>query len=53
MRSSAFGGAYEPEQETECCFTPGEFLRQTAAIISICLGVALLIHVLLAAAAMQ
>ena len=52
VRSSAFGGDYEAQQEPETTFTPGDFLRQTAAIISICLGLALLAHVLIAAPAM-
>jgi hypothetical protein len=53
MRSSAFGGVYETDQKPETSFTPGDFLRQTAAIIAICLGLALLAHVLIAAPAMQ
>jgi hypothetical protein len=52
-QSSAFGGVYETDQEPETSFTPGDFLRQTAAIIAICLGLALLAHVLIAAPAMQ
>ncbi len=52
-QSSAFGGVYEADQEPESSFSPGEFLRQTAAIISICLGLALLAHVLIAMPAMQ
>jgi hypothetical protein len=52
-QSSAFGGVYETDQEPETSFTPGYFLRQTAAIIAICLGLALLAHVLIAAPAMQ
>jgi hypothetical protein len=53
MQSSAFGGVYETDQEPESSFTPGDFLRQSAAIISICLGLALLVHVLIALPAMQ
>jgi hypothetical protein len=53
VQSSAFGGVYETDQEPETSFTPGEFLRQTAAIISICLGLALLAHVVIAMPAMQ
>ena len=53
VQSSAFGGVYDTDQERESSFTPGEFLRETAAIISICLGLALLVHVLIAAPAMQ
>ena len=53
VRSSAFGGVYETDPKPETSFTPGDFLRQTAAIISICLGLALLAHVLIAAPAMQ
>lgn len=53
MRSSAFGGVYETDQQPETSFTPGDFLRQTAAIIAICLGLSLLAHVLIAAPAMQ
>jgi hypothetical protein len=53
VQSSAFGGVYETDQERETLLTPGEFLRETAAIISICLGLALLVHVLIAAPAMQ
>jgi len=53
VQSRAFGGAYETNQKLESSFTPGDFLRRTAAIISICLGVALLAHVLIAMPAMQ
>jgi hypothetical protein len=53
VQSSAFGGVYKADQEPETSFTPGDFLRQTAAIISICLGLALLAHLLIAVPAMQ
>ncbi len=52
-RSSAFGGVYDTDRKPETSFTPGEFLRQTMAIIAICLGLALLAHALIAAPAMQ
>ena len=51
--SSAFGGVYEIDREPEPSFTPGDFLRQTATIVAICLGLALLAHLLIAAPAMQ
>jgi hypothetical protein len=53
VQSNAFGCVHETDREPESSFTPGEFLRQTAAIISICLGLALLAHVLIAMPAMQ
>jgi hypothetical protein len=52
-QSSAFGGVDDTDQKPATSFTPGDFLRQTAAIIAICLGLALLAHVLIAAPAMQ
>jgi len=51
--ATSFGGVYESDWVSESSYTSGEFLRATAAIISICLGLALLVHVLIVAPAMQ
>jgi hypothetical protein len=44
--SRAFTEAPEPFQAPVTRYSPGDFLRQFAAVIAICLGLALMAHVL-------
>jgi hypothetical protein len=46
VRPTAYGAAHEPVDNEGTRYPPGDFLRQFAAIIAICLGMALLAHVL-------
>jgi hypothetical protein len=43
---TAFGHAQEPVAEPGTDYAPRDFLRQFGAVIAICLGLALLAHVL-------
>ena len=42
---TAFGQAQEPVEESVTDYEPRDFLRQFGAVIAICLGLALLAHV--------
>ncbi len=44
--SRAFPEAQESFQEPVTRYSPGDFLRQFAAVVGICLGLALMAHVL-------
>ncbi len=46
-RQSAFSAAQEPDEQSSTQYSPSDFLRQFAAVIAVCLGLALLAHVLL------
>ena len=45
-RPTAYGAAHEPVEDAGTRYSPGDFLRQFAVVITICLGMALLAHVL-------
>jgi hypothetical protein len=47
-RQRAFAEAHEPVQGTGTQYSPGDFLKQFGVVIAICLGLALLAHVLVA-----
>jgi hypothetical protein len=47
-RPTSFGAADEPLEASDSTYTPGEFLRQAGYVISVCLGLGLLAHALLA-----
>jgi hypothetical protein len=47
---TAYGAVREPAEETRDQYSPGDFLRRFASVIAICLGLALLAHVLMAMA---
>ena len=44
----AFTEAHEPFQEPVTRYSPADFLRQFAVVIAICLGLALMAHVVVA-----
>jgi GMP synthase-like glutamine amidotransferase len=43
---TAFGAAQDRVEESATQYAPADFLRQFGAVIAICLGMALLAHVL-------
>lgn len=43
---TAYGATHEPVEDEGTQYSPGDFLRQFAVVIAICLGIALLAHVL-------
>ncbi len=43
---TAFGEAAQPVEESGTQYSPADFLRGFGAVIAICLGLALLAHVL-------
>ena len=45
-RPTAYGAAHEPVENEGRRYSPGDFLRQFAVVIAICLGMAVLAHVL-------
>jgi hypothetical protein len=47
-RPTAYGAAHEPVEDEGTQYSPGDFLRQFAVVIAICLGMALIAHVLVA-----
>ena len=46
--SRAFTEEHTPSQQPVSRYSPGDFLRQFAAVIAICLGLALMAHILVA-----
>ncbi len=45
-RPTAYGAAYQPVQEDSRQYSPADFLRKFATVIAVCLGMALLAHVI-------
>jgi hypothetical protein len=48
MQASSFGAVKEPDREDAIAYTAGDFLKQTGAVVAVCLGLGLLAQALVA-----